>query len=664
MTLVSLVFLFVYLFGAYAYGAATVYSIRRVSRVWVRQQEEHAAQGKRTLDRPSMALMAISTFWFVLMTLIEFRYLAGDAARDDLLDLGTLIVFMFPPVIMHTVYRESADECDPALPPIFGYLLGLVYVIAPTVLIASVAMIFRIVPRFVDFNAWFGITIGGMFTIASLYSTVLMLRRPRRARTPDQMRLRNVMILLFVALSGVFLGMIFMSEQRLVMATLDRVARTSPLYFLVASVYFENRFEFYDLVVKRAVMILVSVLVLGVYFAAVLPLVETLPGGAARPWLFAFALVPMAMLIPTLWARTERWLDRIWLGREFTPVEAVKHLLTAMQPAIDEASLITAAESRLSEIFGVKIAVLVGSRAIFEPAVQMDIKLTSPVTGAVVRLVVLKEEHTRRILSEDLVLLRSLGGMFGFMLENIRLQRKRVEQEQLAQELRLQSSKSELKALRAQINPHFLFNALNAIASLIHTNPARADEVVEQLAEVFRYTLRRSDSEWAPLDQELAFARAYLDVEQARFGQRLSSSIDSDHGLPAPQIPSMLLQTLLENAVKHGVSQAREPGRIDVVVRTTPDRVTLEVRNTGPMHEAPGTKHEARGTRHEARGTRHEAPQDARREAPEGEGFGLHSVRERLKGHFGDRASFRLMRDESAGVTVARLDIPNTRAAA
>jgi hypothetical protein len=638
MVLVSLVFLFVYVFGAYAYGAATVYGIRRVSKVWAQRHGDCASESHRTLDRPSLALMAISTTWFVLMALIEFRYLAGDTLRDDFLDLATFIVFLFPPVIMHVVYRESSCDGEPAPPPIFGYLLGVMYVVAPIVLITSVAMIFRVIPRVVELNAWFGITIGGMFTIASLYSTVLMLRRKRRTRTPDQMRLRNVMILLFIALSGVFIGMIFMSEQRLVMATLERVARTSPLYFLVASVYFENRFEFYDLVVKRAVMILLSVLVLGIYLAMVLPFLESLPGGGARPWLFAFGLVPMAMVMPWVMSSVEHWLDRMWLGREFTPVDAVKHVLAAMQPAIDEASLIAATETRLSEIFGAKIAVLVGSRAIFEPSVLTDIKLTSPVSGAIVRIVVLREERNRRLLSEDLTLLRSLGGVFGFMLENLRLQRKRVEQEQLAQELRVQSSKSELKALRAQINPHFLFNALNAIASLIHTDPARADEVVEQLAEVFRYTLRRSDSEWAPLDQELAFARAYLDVEQARFGQRLSCSIESDHHLPAPQIPSMLLQTLLENAVKHGVSQAREPGRIDVIVRTTPDQVTLEVRNTGPAASI--------------------------RSGREGEGFGLHSVKERLKGHFGDRATFRLVRDESAGVTVARIDMPNVRVAA
>ena len=237
--------------------------------------------------------------------------------------------------------------------------------------------------------------------------------------------------------------------------------------------------------------------------------------------------------MPWLMSRTERWLDRMWFGREFTPVEAVKHVLAAMQPATDEATLIEAAEARLSEIFGAQDRASWSATApIIEAGVEIDVKLTSPVSGEPLRIAVLKRAgHAAASCREDLTMLRSLGGVFGFMLENIRLQRQRQEQDQLAQELRLQSSKSELKALRAQINPHFLFNALNAIASLIHTDPARADEAVEQLAEVFRYTLRRSDREWAPLDQELTFARAYLDVEQARFGQRLTCTIDSDHAV-------------------------------------------------------------------------------------------------------------------------------------
>ena len=639
MILISVIFLLINLFGAYAYGAATLYSVRKVSSIWSRERSGAEGGG---LDRPSFALFTLSTMWFVLLTVIEFRYLTGDTRRDDIFDLATLLVYLFPPVVMHLVYSESTCDGEPPPAPIFGHLLNVMYIVGPAFMIASVAMIFRLVPPPANLGAWIGTSIGGLFTLASIYSTILMLRRKRRSRTPDQLRLRNVMIFLFIGLSGVFIALTFMQEQGLLLAILERVTKASPLYFLVASVYFEGRFEFYDLVVKRAIMMLISILVLGLYFAVALPSLELLPGGAARPWLFAVALVPIAMVLPVILARNERWLDRIWLGREFTPVEAVTHVLAAMQPATDEATLIEGVEARLADIFGTRMAVLVGSRAIFEPAVQTEVKLTSPLTGAVVRIAVLKEERTRRFLSEDLTLLRLLGGVFGFMLENIRLHRKRLEQEQLAQELRLQSSKSELKALRAQINPHFLFNALNAIASLIHTDPARADEVVEQLAEVFRYTLRRSDTEWAPLDQELAFARAYLDVEQARFGQRLTWIIDSDHHAPAPQVPSMLLQTLIENAVKHGVSQAREPGRIEVIARTTPEQITLEVRNTGPSHEAGATRHEAR----------------------DGEGFGLKSVRERLKGHFGDRASFTLRRDDSAGVTVAHIAMPNVKVAA
>ena len=638
MVLISLVFLFVYLFGAYAYGAATVLSVRALGPIWGRSRD-YAPGVRRRIHNASLALFVISTIWFVLHILIEFRNFVAFT-RQGWLDVGTLMVYLFPPVIMHTIYLESqCNEDAPPTPP-FRWLLMAMYVLSISLGVYVVSAVLGLAPPPRALNLFIGLTVGGLFTLTSVYSTVLMLRGERRARTPDQLRLRNVMIALFVALTALFVVMVFMREQRLLGLIVERVAKSAPIYFMIASVYFENRFDFYDLVVKRALLILLSVLVLGLFLAASLPFLQRLPAdSAALPWLFAVALAPVAMVMPWLMSRTERWLDRMWLGREFTPVDAVKHVLAAMQPATDEPSLIAAAEARLSEIFGTRVVVRVGDTPIDE-VVEHDVLLTSPVSGERLRFAVIREIGMRPILSEDLAMLRSLGGVFGFMLENIRLQRRRQEQDQLAQELRLQSSKSELKALRAQINPHFLFNALNAIASLIHTDPGRADEAVEQLAEVFRYTLRRSDSEWAPLDQELTFARAYLDVEQARFGQRLTCTIDSDHGAPVPLIPSMLLQTLLENAVKHGVSQARGPGRIEVVVRTSADQVRLEVRNTGPAENARGLP------------------------VRDGEGFGLHSVRERLKGHFGDRASFTLVRDEAQQVTVATIAMPNARIAA
>lgn len=645
MTLISLVFLLVYVFGAYAYGSACLVTVGQEKSLWG-MHRGYPRTLQRRIDRASLAIFAISTAWFVLHTLIEFRNLTGNRTQGWL-DLGTFIAFLFPPVIMHTVYLEAhSDGSTPRR--FFRWALPAMYVLSPGVGIWLALSIFKLVPQPTALNATIGIAIGTMFTLASLYSMAVMLRRERRPMTADQAKLRNVMVTLFLALTVVFVILMFLREQRLLVAVLDRISRSAPIYFMIASVYFEDRFAFYDHVVKRALQLMISVGVIGLYLVATLPFVSRLPEGPVLPWLCAVGLAPIAMLMRRVHERTERWLDRKWFGREFTPVEAVKHVLSAMQPAVDEQTLIKTAEERFSEIFSAKIVVLVGSRAIFEDAVDLEIKLTSPVSGSIVRIAVLKDERQRRLLSEDITLLRSLGSVFGFMLENIRLQRKRIEQEQLAQELRLQSSKSELKALRAQINPHFLFNALNAIASLIHTDPGRADEAVEQLAEVFRYTLRRSDSEWAPLDQELTFARAYLDVEQARFGQRLACTIDSDHSAPAPIIPSMLLQTLLENAVKHGVSQQRGPGRIDVIVRSTADRIAIEVRNTGPASRQIASVNAA-------------ASQTPRPHTRDGEGFGLHSVRERLKGHFGDRASFSLTRDDAAGVTIARIEMPHVR---
>jgi hypothetical protein len=643
MILVSLIFLFVYLFGAYAYGAATLLSLRRVGPVWGGPHRDYGPTMGPRLDKAGLALFMISAVWFVLHALIEFRNLTGTTERG-ILDLATFIVFLFPPVIMHTVYLEA--QCD-GVPPaaIFRRLLQLMYAVSPLLAVYVTLGVLGLLPLPRQLGPWIGILIGGLFTLTSMYSSALMLRMPRRERAPDQLRLRNVMIFLFIALSGLFIALIFMREESLLISILDRVARSAPIFFLIASVYYESRFDFYDLVVKRAVLIMLSIVVVGLYLAAALDWIDRVPQGLSRPWLLAVALAPVAMVMPWLVARVEQWLDRMWLGREFTAVEAVKHVLAAMQPATDEPTLVAAAETRLAEIFKARIVVAGGGQSVADAALEVDVPM--PVSQQPVRIVVIRAPGMRRVLSEDIAMLRSLAGVFGFMLENIRLQRRRQEQDQIAQELRLQSSKSELKALRAQINPHFLFNALNAIASLIHTDPKRADEIVEQLAEVFRYTLRRSHSEWAPLDQELAFARAYLDVEQARFGSRLSVTIDSDHQLPAPHVPSMLLQTLIENAVKHGVSQAREPGRIEVIARTTAEQVMLEVRNTGPSTRA-GDHAAARSG---------QALRD-------GEGFGLHSVRERLTGHFADRAAFTLVRDEPAGITVARITMPNVKAAA
>ncbi|HQZ38977.1 MAG TPA: histidine kinase [Vicinamibacterales bacterium] len=638
MTAVSLTFLIVCAFGALAYGSSTVMALRQATPVW---GSAAAASCNRpsALGRVSLAMFAVCTAWFTLNALAEFDTLAFGERHSNWIDLGILtLAFVFPPLIMHLVHHEAAAAGSRTMDPAWRWPLPAMYVISPAIGIFIVGAAVGAWARPAGINRMIGSTFGLLFTAASVYSSLVMLRSRQRTEPTVRRRLGNTMLGLFGFITLVFLGAALLDDRSQLIEVFDRVTRASPLLFLVAAVYFENRFEFYDLIVKRGVMLLATVLTFGLVFTLVQPLLDGLPRGSVRPWLAAVLLVPVAIALPWMSRTLSAGLDRLWFGRKFSAVDAVKHLLGAMQPATDERTLTEEAERRLADIFNAPIDVRVDDQPV--PDGRSVYVETATPAGGRVRCAVPADAGARRFLSEDLTMLRSLASVFGFMLETIRLQQKRQEQEQVAQQLRLQTSRSELKALRAQINPHFLFNALNAIASLIHTDPARADEAVEQLAEVFRYTLRRSESEWAPLDQEVAFARAYLDVERARFGSRLTCTIASDHATPAPMVPSMLLQTLIENAVKHGVSQTRGPGRIDVTVCATVSDITVEVRDNGPGPGAAGV-----------------LPR-------EGEGFGLRSVRERLAAHFGERARLSLIRDEGSAMTIARITMPAGRVAA
>jgi signal transduction histidine kinase len=639
MVALSLVSLCIFIFGAYAYGVTTVLAFRQTP-VWGRGDGADTAR-RPMLDPVLLTLCIVCTVWFVLHALSEFRVLTGRVRWQGLPDImGLVLSYAFPPLIMHNVLHGTPAECrDSAWRRRWAWPVWTMYALS----FATGAFVFGVVmfdlPHPRPFGAYAGVSVGLLFTICSVYCVGLMIRRrasssAAETQSADQRGLHRTMIGLFLAMIPLFFALTFLQDRRLLVEALDRVARALPIFFLVTSIYFENRFEFYDLIVKRATMLLASLLAIGVFFAASLSTLERLPTGIARPWLFAVGMLPMAMVLPWLHRTVGRWLDRMWFGREFTPVEAVKHVLSGMQPATDERALVEATEARLSDMFHTRVHILLDNAPAPEGSVVETVD-TGPSTSdrARLRVAVVRPPGSRRLLSEDVSLLRSLAGVFGYMLENVRLQRRRQEQDLIAQELRLQTSRSELKALRAQINPHFLFNALNAIASLIHTDPTRADAAVEQLAEVFRYTLRRSEQEWAPLDQELAFARAYLDVEQARFGKRLSFSVDAAPETAGAQVPAMLLHTIVENAVKHGISQMRGPGRIEIRAAAQDDVLLLEVTDTGPGLGQSGAHRT-------------------------GESFGLRSVRDRLRGHFAERAALDRVRDELRGLTVVRVRMP------
>ncbi len=163
------------------------------------------------------------------------------------------------------------------------------------------------------------------------------------------------------------------------------------------------------------------------------------------------------------------------------------------------------------------------------------------------------------------------NGLFyssAYMRRSVEAERRRAE--------------SELSALRAQINPHFLFNSLNSIAALIRISPSEAESVTEDLADVFRYTLRASEHPLVPLKDELEIINLYLNIEKARFKERLKINISVPDPLLTVQVPVLTLQPLIENSIKHGVSKKEGSHVITLEVSTHQEKLQLKVSDTGP----------------------------------------------------------------------------------
>jgi signal transduction histidine kinase len=166
--------------------------------------------------------------------------------------------------------------------------------------------------------------------------------------------------------------------------------------------------------------------------------------------------------------------------------------------------------------------------------------------------------------------------------------------EMVEEQLRTLKAQAELKALKAQINPHFLFNTLNTIATLTHSDPSHAEVTIERLAEMFRYVLVASERGQVTLADELAFVDDYLEIERARFGDRLQ--ITRQIGLPSLDIlvPSLILQPLVENAIRHGQD---ERGRIDLMLRLYREDgdILIQIADHGPGMPAEFDPEDSKG---------------------------------------------------------------------
>jgi len=155
------------------------------------------------------------------------------------------------------------------------------------------------------------------------------------------------------------------------------------------------------------------------------------------------------------------------------------------------------------------------------------------------------------------------------------------KQELLSAELKRLNAESELSALKAQLNPHFLYNVFNTINSAIPTTAKNARNMVNELSDLFRYQLKASREDLVPLKEEIDFVRKYLALEQQRFAERLKYEINVDEEIKEELIPPIILQPIVENAIKHGLSSLIEGGVIKIAVRRHNDMLQFSICDTG-----------------------------------------------------------------------------------
>jgi hypothetical protein len=245
------------------------------------------------------------------------------------------------------------------------------------------------------------------------------------------------------------------------------------------------------------------------------------------------------------------------------------------------------------------------------------------------RLEVSSPHQGRTLMQAELAFLDSARTQLQHRLDSLRLEDEQRALLLREERLRRLLTEAELKALRTQVDPHFLFNTLNTIVELIGSKPDQAERMTERLAECFRYALAMHSRDSSTLDDELRFARHYLEIEQERFGDRLRVDISQQGATGTESVPSLLLQPLLENAIRHGLAPLREGGCVTVRAQRDGDRLRIIVENDGVG--LPATRRT---------------------------GIGLSNVQERLRTLYGAASEFSIAARSEGRGTCVTLVIP------
>jgi two-component system LytT family sensor kinase len=428
------------------------------------------------------------------------------------------------------------------------------------------------------------------------------------------------------------------------LAHIIRIARFQSIVLVViGSLFYFSRFRAADIFAKQAMRLLLgSALAMIAAFVALGP-VASMAQATTSPraviLLCAAMITGCAML---LYVHLGRWSDilveRGIFGKRDTRL-AILEFRNRLGLLDSKAMVLSATQALAVEVLGMKPDEVFVRE--FEPDGESasvsvpilphagNLHLAVPLTG-----------NRRTLLTAEIDSLREITLHAGRRLDELEREEERMESIRLESRLSGQLVEAELRALRAQINPHFLFNSLNTIAALISLEPEKAERFTVRLAKVFRYVLLHADRPLSAIDEEMDFLRTYLEIEQIRFGERLLVEFDVENSIAHTAVPSLILQPLVENAIKHGIAPKVGTSRILVQAKRRDGLILLSVEDDGVGLFANGSQ---LGRSLSGSGS--------------GAGVGLQNVRERLHTMYGATASLSLVNIPSGG-SRATLEIP------
>lgn len=511
--------------------------------------------------RPDFLLLAAAILGILWNIGELFTFIRGDFAHDQVSPLLAAVSFsalgFLPSVVVHSSQRENSK----------AYLLTfLAYGLstAAALLHLQSAVFYGLAPSNLALQA---LTYGSLALLVGLLFFSFKRSLERKLVLATALAVFAVSALHLSSISG---G----AEEKSWL--IELVAHQCSLPLALAILLQDFRFAFADLFLKRALsLILLTLTAFGLYIFVAVPMLalhEAHPSNDVQATAGLLALwIATALVYPKLHQFAVWLIDKVILRRvnyeelrrEITQnIESTESIESVLDIICRRLSAALTANSVVWEEAGEtnRTVSVVSSTAfyaeVFIPAAEIPFY----------KIILKNFLGGRNLLSDEVEMLETVALIAARRIDGLRVTQQRYEQEMREQEISKLATEAQLTSLRSQINPHFLFNALTTIGYLIQTTPDKAFQTLMRLTKLLRSMLS-STGEFCPLGEEIKLIEAYLEIEQARFEERLEVGIDVAKDLENIRVPSLILQPLVENAIKHGISKTARGGRVDISAR-------------------------------------------------------------------------------------------------